>query len=101
LHPRPTHYQWKLLRCPGPTRLSTPAQIPQPHHAVAAAAGQHRPVIGLAAPALDTSWEDLLGPDGGPGVPADWSTIAEMRKILGLPADPALPNPARFPTGGL
>jgi hypothetical protein len=64
-------------------------------------ANQETSGIGLAAPALDTSWEDLLGQDGGPGVPADWSTIAEMRRILGLPASRELPNPADFPDGGL
>jgi len=64
-------------------------------------ANQETSGIDLAAPALDTPWEDLLGPGGGPGVPADWSTICEMRRILGLPAGPALPSPAAFPTGGL
>jgi hypothetical protein len=50
-------------------------------------ANQEDSPVDLASPTgLDTSWDDLLGPDGGPGVPADWDTIGEMRKILGITA---------------
>lgn len=56
--------------------------------------------IDLTAQALDTAWEDLLAPDGGPGVPSDLGTLQAMREMLGITST-ELPNPARFPMGGL
>jgi hypothetical protein len=54
----------------------------------------------LAAPALDSTWEDLLGADGGPRVPSDLATLQAMRQMLGIMST-ELPNPADFPTGEL
>jgi hypothetical protein len=63
-------------------------------------ANQEAAPIDLAAPALDTSWEDLLGPDGGPGAPADLETLNAMREMLGI-SSRELPNPARFGQGAM
>lgn len=63
-------------------------------------ANQEAAPTDLAAPALDSTWEDLLGGDGGPGVPSDLATLQAMRQMLGITST-ELPNPARFPAGRL